>query len=179
MKFVAPKKGMTIFFTPLFCCCFWIRDPGSEIRDPRSGIRDPGSEIRDKHPGSATLGEANTLQPGKKIYKKNSRQKKSQDLLAGVLPPHVDVGVGVKQHVRLVGGGGAGGGLRSLVYSNPELPRTGHLGNNKHRPIETLIINTMSPQTISKTVLKAGVRIRTHMNPVATITGNLQFYHHK
>jgi hypothetical protein len=30
------------FLTPLFCCCFWIRDP-------RSGIRD-------KHPGSATLG---------------------------------------------------------------------------------------------------------------------------
>ncbi len=29
------------FFTPLLCCCFWIRDP-------RSGIRD-------KHPGSATL----------------------------------------------------------------------------------------------------------------------------
>jgi hypothetical protein len=73
------------------------------------------------------------LQPGKKIYKKNSRQKKTQDLLAGVLPPHVDVGVGVEQHVRLVGGGGAGGGLRSLVNSNPELPRTGHLGNNKQR----------------------------------------------
>ncbi len=32
------------FFTPLFCCCFWIRDPGwVKIR------------IRDKHPGSATL----------------------------------------------------------------------------------------------------------------------------
>ncbi len=33
-------------------------DPGSEIRDPRSGIRDPGwvkIRIRDKHPGSATL----------------------------------------------------------------------------------------------------------------------------
>jgi hypothetical protein len=25
----------------------WSWDPGSEIRDPRSGIRDPGSEIRD------------------------------------------------------------------------------------------------------------------------------------
>ncbi len=32
------------FFTPLFCCCFWIRDPGwVKIW------------IRDKHPGSATL----------------------------------------------------------------------------------------------------------------------------
>ncbi len=39
------------FFTPVFCCCFWIRDPGSEIRDPGwVKIR-----IRDKHPGSATL----------------------------------------------------------------------------------------------------------------------------
>jgi len=28
-----------------------IRDPGSEIRDPRSGIRDPGSEIRDLKSG--------------------------------------------------------------------------------------------------------------------------------
>jgi hypothetical protein len=35
-----------IFFTPLFCCCFWNRDPGWEKS---------GSEIRDKHPGSATL----------------------------------------------------------------------------------------------------------------------------
>ncbi len=39
----------THFFTPLFCCCFWIRDPRSE---------EPGwvkIRIRDKHPGSATL----------------------------------------------------------------------------------------------------------------------------
>jgi hypothetical protein len=46
VKFVATKKDMTtnFFFTPLFCCCFWIRDPGwVKIR------------IRDKHPGSATL----------------------------------------------------------------------------------------------------------------------------
>jgi hypothetical protein len=46
VKFVATKKGMTT--TPLFCCCFWIRDP----------IQDPGwvkIRIRDKHPGSATL----------------------------------------------------------------------------------------------------------------------------
>ena len=46
------------FFTTLFCCCFWIRDPGSGIRDPGSGMgknQDPGSGIRDKHPGSATL----------------------------------------------------------------------------------------------------------------------------
>jgi hypothetical protein len=29
VKFVAKKKGLTtnFFFTPLFCCCFWIRDP--------------------------------------------------------------------------------------------------------------------------------------------------------
>jgi hypothetical protein len=46
MKFVATKKGigMTKNFSPLFCCCFWIRDPGwVKIR------------IRDEHPGSATL----------------------------------------------------------------------------------------------------------------------------
>jgi hypothetical protein len=36
MKFVATKKGMTaIFLTPLFCCGFWILDPGwVKIRDP-------------------------------------------------------------------------------------------------------------------------------------------------
>ncbi len=48
MKFVATKKGMTkIFFTPLSCCCFWIRDPGSGMgknQDPGSGIN-----IRDPH----------------------------------------------------------------------------------------------------------------------------------
>ncbi len=36
------------FFTPLFCSCFWIRDPGSEIRDLGSGMdknQDPGSGI--------------------------------------------------------------------------------------------------------------------------------------
>jgi hypothetical protein len=34
-----------IFFTPLFSTCFWIRDPGSEIRDPgwvKIRIQDPG-----------------------------------------------------------------------------------------------------------------------------------------
>ncbi len=41
---------LKFFFTPLFCCCFWIRDryPGSGIRDPGSGmgkIQDPGSGI--------------------------------------------------------------------------------------------------------------------------------------
>jgi hypothetical protein len=44
----------TNFFSPsLFCCCFWIRDPRSGIRDPgwvKIRIQDP-----DKHPGSATL----------------------------------------------------------------------------------------------------------------------------
>jgi hypothetical protein len=50
VKFVATKKGLTKkLFTPLFCCCFWIRDP-------RSGMGNKsGSGIRDKHPGSATL----------------------------------------------------------------------------------------------------------------------------
>ena len=40
---VTTKNGITSknFFTPLFCCCFWIQDP-------RCGFRD-------KHPGSATL----------------------------------------------------------------------------------------------------------------------------
>jgi hypothetical protein len=34
VKFVATKKCMTInFFTPLFCSCFWIRDPRSGIWD--------------------------------------------------------------------------------------------------------------------------------------------------
>ncbi len=38
------KVWQHIFSTPIFCCCFWIRDPGwVSIR------------IRDKHPGSATL----------------------------------------------------------------------------------------------------------------------------
>jgi len=27
MKFMATKKVHLIFFTPLFCCCFWIKDP--------------------------------------------------------------------------------------------------------------------------------------------------------
>ncbi len=44
MKFVATKKGMTNFFTTLFFCCFWIRDPG--------WVK---TRIRDKHPESATL----------------------------------------------------------------------------------------------------------------------------
>ncbi len=36
------------FFTPLFCCWFWIRDPRSGIRGPgwvKIRIRDPGSGI--------------------------------------------------------------------------------------------------------------------------------------
>jgi hypothetical protein len=36
--FLQQKVGQQIFFTPLFCCCFWIRDR-------RSGIRD-GQKIR-------------------------------------------------------------------------------------------------------------------------------------
>jgi hypothetical protein len=47
MIFVATKKGRTTyFFTPLFCCCLWIREPG---------WTKSGSGIRDKHHGSATL----------------------------------------------------------------------------------------------------------------------------
>ena len=37
VKFVATKKSLTTnFFTPLLCCCFWIRDPEwvkTRIRD--------------------------------------------------------------------------------------------------------------------------------------------------
>ncbi len=47
---MATKKCLTkqFFFTPHFSTCFWIRDPGSEIRDPGSGMgknQDPGSGI--------------------------------------------------------------------------------------------------------------------------------------
>jgi hypothetical protein len=58
---MTPKKRYDnkFFFTNVFHCCFWIwdpgseiRDPGSEIRDPRSGIRDPGwVKIRIQDPG--------------------------------------------------------------------------------------------------------------------------------
>jgi hypothetical protein len=43
----------TIFFHPSLCRCFWIQDPGSEIRDPRSGMsknQDPGSGINIQDP---------------------------------------------------------------------------------------------------------------------------------
>ncbi len=36
------KKGTTNFFSPLSCCCFWIRDPGSGMG-------------KNQDPGSATL----------------------------------------------------------------------------------------------------------------------------
>jgi len=45
------RYDIKFFFTPLFCCCFWIRDPRSGFRDGKKS----GSGIRDKHPGSATL----------------------------------------------------------------------------------------------------------------------------
>jgi hypothetical protein len=50
---MAPKKKYDnkFFFTPVFHCCVWIRDPRSGIRDGSKS----GSGIRDKHPGSATL----------------------------------------------------------------------------------------------------------------------------
>ncbi len=43
VKFMVTKKRMAtnFFFTPPFCCSFWIWDPRSAIRE--------------KHPGSATL----------------------------------------------------------------------------------------------------------------------------
>ena len=59
MKFVATKKGLTTnFFTPLFCCCFWIRDPKSGLRDPGSGMgknQDPGSGINIPDPQHCLL----------------------------------------------------------------------------------------------------------------------------
>ncbi len=51
-----------IFITHQFCCCCWIRVPGSEIRNPRTGIRDPRPEIR--HPGS---GMDKSQDPGSEI----------------------------------------------------------------------------------------------------------------
>jgi hypothetical protein len=47
VKYVAGKKGLTNFFSPLSVAVFGsgIRDPGSEIRDPGSGMgknQDPG-----------------------------------------------------------------------------------------------------------------------------------------
>jgi hypothetical protein len=53
------------FFTPFFSWCFWIRDPGSGIRD--------------KHPGSATLIRdsdlylSRTSDPGSRISDPGSR----------------------------------------------------------------------------------------------------------
>jgi hypothetical protein len=48
-KFVATEKGFKkFFFTLFFGCCFWIRDPGSGIRDLGSGMgknQDPGSGL--------------------------------------------------------------------------------------------------------------------------------------
>jgi hypothetical protein len=46
VQFVATKKvwKKKKFFTPLLSCCFWIRDPGSEMdknQDPGSGINIP------------------------------------------------------------------------------------------------------------------------------------------
>ena len=48
VKFVATKKLKKVwqqfFFTPFFCCCFWIRDPEwvkIRIRDTGSGINIP------------------------------------------------------------------------------------------------------------------------------------------
>ncbi len=67
MKFVATKNGLKkIFFTPVFCCCFWIRDPGYEIRDPGwVKIR-----IRDKHLGSATLVGVQPIRERKNLLSK-------------------------------------------------------------------------------------------------------------
>jgi hypothetical protein len=51
MIFVGTKNGRTKKFFSLFWCCCWIRDQGSEIREP-GWIK---IRIRDKHSGSATL----------------------------------------------------------------------------------------------------------------------------
>ncbi len=58
--FVATRKGLTnYFYSLLFCCCFWIQDSKSGIRDMRSEMdknKIPWSRINiPKHPGSATL----------------------------------------------------------------------------------------------------------------------------
>ncbi len=49
VKSLATKRYENyFFFTSLFCCCFWIRDPRSGIRDLGSGMgknQDPGSGI--------------------------------------------------------------------------------------------------------------------------------------
>jgi hypothetical protein len=56
VKFVATKKATVrqqFFFTPLFCCCFWIRDPGFGIWDPGFGMgknQDPCSGINIRDP---------------------------------------------------------------------------------------------------------------------------------
>ncbi len=46
VKYMTTKKvyNKKKFFTPLFCCCFWIRDPRSGMgknQDPGSGINIP------------------------------------------------------------------------------------------------------------------------------------------
>jgi hypothetical protein len=80
------KVWKNFFFTPLFCFCFWIRDPrsgfwdpGSEIQDPRSriwdprsGIPDPGSQIRDLRFGIRDLG-SEIRDPRSKIQDLGSR----------------------------------------------------------------------------------------------------------
>ncbi len=53
------KLWQQIFFTNVFHCCFWIRDPGSEIRDPGSGMgknQDPGFGMNIPDPPHCFLG---------------------------------------------------------------------------------------------------------------------------
>jgi hypothetical protein len=66
---MAPEKkyDYKFFFTPLFHCCFWIRDP-------RSGMgKKSGFGIRDKHPGSATLEAGRLLSLLKLLSNENKK----------------------------------------------------------------------------------------------------------
>ncbi len=54
------KVRQLIFFTPLFCCCFWILDPETGMAKIR---------IRDKHPESATLKQVLQFFPEGHLYR--------------------------------------------------------------------------------------------------------------
>ncbi len=69
------------FFTPLFCYCFWIRDPRSGIQDKHPGsVADPGCLSRIPDPGSWFLPIPDPgyriPDPGSKNSNKRERWKK-------------------------------------------------------------------------------------------------------